>query len=1667
MEVKMTNLTQKKLSTRGIKLFQVLFALIFLFSLLGVQPAQEVIAQDGVTFAVITDYGNCNSYVQGVADMINTWTDVGFIVTTGDNHHGSTSSCATGNYSQSVGSYYGSWVNTESLWPVPGNHDHEAITNYREYFNYLPGSSGGLAPLYYDFVEGPVHFFMLNSGDMNWGGGGSVPDETTQKAFLQQGLAASTAPWKIVVLHISPYTSGLHNYETKTRWPFAEWGADFVLSGHNHLYERIHRSEGPSNDNDIVYFTSGVAGGGVRNCGTAVAGQQFCYGTGSASNSSYGALKVHATETAIEFKYITTDGTQRDMYSQSRQAPTDPLISVSSSTLSFTSQPGVPSAEQSYTVSGVRLSDDVTITPSEGFEISTTSGSEFSTSPINLTPSDGTLAATTIFVRMSAGEAGNYVGNILHSSPGATDRKIGLVSTITAPSTTSWVAYNDVVYRSGQISDRITTYTISSEGASSGNLVDYNTGTTLTGVQVAITTSGTVQYTSSDSQYDGSVPNTGTDAHSTFDGIVNMVGLTFWESNTPYIDMTFSGLDPNETYTFATTANRNNSGTDYTTRISQFTISGAVAATNASTSGVNIISDESVSFSTGYNTVNGYVARWTGIKTSSQGGFAVRVQGSSSGTSYGPSVFMLAQEGVSSTEPTIHTSVSSLTGFSAQPGQPSSTKNYTVSGINLIDGVTITPPAGFEISKTSGSEFSTSEITLQSIDGILATTTIYVRLAAGVVGDYSGVIAHTSQDAAQRNVSVSGKVAVTPPWTAYNDMSGTSTPANTTEFTLGQTNGMLLDFDTGEQTGVTVTVNFDPASGQTGTPFNYSDGGSMPDSGTDAYEIFNNKVNLQGVIMSATSNERDYWVDVVFDGLNPGKTYTFAATTNRAGGSSYLDRETRFTISGMDAATYASSSGATKIDDHSVYFVTGENTSTGYVARWVNIQPGSDGSFKVRAQPQDSNEPRTYAFGAFMLQEEAVTVDTFTLSAAVSPVNSGTVNLSPAAGTYLAGTTVTLTPSPAEGYQFDKWSGANAEDIIEDSGAFSIVMNGNKSVTGVFKLIPNNPPTDILLSNSLVFENVSIGSQVGELTTVDPDSGDTHTYTLVESNTHPDNDAFQITGDKLLTAIEFDYATKDQYTIKIRSTDAGGLFVEKNFEIYIIQSGTVPVLPSNFYGGIYFMVSDGEPSSGDLLEAYLDNKGTPIRSVPIKTAGGNLIYSINVPAYPDGTHPSKVTFKIGNRVLAVADWASGTNVMLDLHPPKANAGGAYAALLGDGSLTLNGSYTDWKDPDNFTFAWDLDADGEYDDATIASPSFPFTETGTTIVGLKVIDGQGGEGIDTALVFVVALSGLEGQVYNGQPHPVTVEGVDTPYITTVLYGPAPGSTTPPTNAGTYDVLVQIKDSEGNVIATLEAELVIAKATATVTLDPESLNQIYDGEPKEVIATIEPEGLTVTITYDGSETPPSAAGSYYVVATVVDDNYEGSTEGTMTIGIIHVIDLVPGWNLISFMLEPISKDIADVLKPIDGKYSLVYAWDATGAHPSAGNWVRYDPVIPYGNTLTELDHTMGFWIYMEEAAQLSLIGNDPGESSIQLVTTVGGWNLVGYPSMVNRDLPGALEDFGVEDFTLVYAFHAADTEDQWKVFNPTLDEVFNDLNALSPGWGYWIYMTAANDWTVGFK
>ena len=77
----------------------------------------------------------------------------------------------------------------------------------------------------------------------------------------------------------------------------------------------------------------------------------------------------------------------------------------------------------------------------------------------------------------------------------------------------------------------------------------------------------------------------------------------------------------------------------------------------------------------------------------------------------------------------------------------------------------------------------------------------------------------------------------------------------------------------------------------------------------------------------------------------------------------------------------------------------------------------------------------------------------------------------------------------------------------------------------------------------------------------------------------------------------------------------------------------------------------------------------------------------------------------------------------------------------------------------------------------------------------------------------------------------------------------------------------------------ATLTVTRRPATVTLV--NLFLTYDGQPKSVAFTVDPAGLSVVVTYDGSSTPPTAPGSYTVLAMVDDPTYEGSASGTLII------------------------------------------------------------------------------------------------------------------------------------------------------------------------------------------
>ncbi|MFN5954999.1 MAG: DUF4347 domain-containing protein, partial [Dolichospermum sp.] len=95
----------------------------------------------------------------------------------------------------------------------------------------------------------------------------------------------------------------------------------------------------------------------------------------------------------------------------------------------------------------------------------------------------------------------------------------------------------------------------------------------------------------------------------------------------------------------------------------------------------------------------------------------------------------------------------------------------------------------------------------------------------------------------------------------------------------------------------------------------------------------------------------------------------------------------------------------------------------------------------------------------------------------------------------------------------------------------------------------NQAPTNLTLSTSTIAENQIIGTVVGNLTTTDPNTGDTFTYSLVTGNGATANSLFSIAGNQLKTNAVFDFETKNSYSIRVRTTDQGGLFFEKQLTI--------------------------------------------------------------------------------------------------------------------------------------------------------------------------------------------------------------------------------------------------------------------------------------------------------------------------------------------------------------------------------------------------------------------------------------------------------------------------------------------------------------------------------------
>jgi len=108
-----------------------------------------------------------------------------------------------------------------------------------------------------------------------------------------------------------------------------------------------------------------------------------------------------------------------------------------------------------------------------------------------------------------------------------------------------------------------------------------------------------------------------------------------------------------------------------------------------------------------------------------------------------------------SSAPTI-TVTGTLGSFAQGIGIPSAAQTYTISAVNLVDNITITPPVNFEVSADGGTTWfnNSTPLVLTPTTGALAATTISVRLNALALGTYSGNIVDTTTGTGANSVDV-------------------------------------------------------------------------------------------------------------------------------------------------------------------------------------------------------------------------------------------------------------------------------------------------------------------------------------------------------------------------------------------------------------------------------------------------------------------------------------------------------------------------------------------------------------------------------------------------------------------------------------------------------------------------------------------------------------------------------------------------------------------------------------------------------------------------------------------------------------------------------------------------------------------------------------------------
>ncbi len=187
--------------------------------------------------------------------------------------------------------------------PVPGNHETYdpagALAGYKAYFSSIAYPQG---TSYYSYDEGNWHFIALDSNSF---------DRSAQIEWLKADLARNTRGCVAAYWHHPLFSSGGHGNDpvSKPVWKLLHGaGADLVLNGHDHHYERFapQNPDGKATADGIVEIIGGMGGAEPYPIEEVQPNSQ------KRISGPYGVLKLDFTDTGYSWQYVGADGQVKD-----------------------------------------------------------------------------------------------------------------------------------------------------------------------------------------------------------------------------------------------------------------------------------------------------------------------------------------------------------------------------------------------------------------------------------------------------------------------------------------------------------------------------------------------------------------------------------------------------------------------------------------------------------------------------------------------------------------------------------------------------------------------------------------------------------------------------------------------------------------------------------------------------------------------------------------------------------------------------------------------------------------------------------------------------------------------------------------------------------------------------------------------------------------------------------------------------------------------------------------------------------------------------------------------------------------------------------------------------------------------------------------------------------